>query len=382
MPADIKHGDPLICSFSACRNRGVKFLYCSFCKDAVSKLNFRNRHNHPETKAAEDAKEREKSSDGANISDSNGRADGVNNNQEEQRQGLMNPPTAAFISGSSSNNPTGSSSNPSEGSRSGSSSDPPEINGNNKRPASSHPSTACLRSKWAKLDPSRTEAWDFLLVNRPEGNDAEGMNAWIQKVMAVSDSKRPVPGSVPMESVLKSNEASNASEVPSSMTNESSSSFNDERNSSSATDDGSSNDESNETSSDSNSNSMSEERHSDKRKAGDYPSSATTDGSSNDESNETSSDSNSMSNRRHMSNRQAVTYPSSSATDGSSNDESKATSSDSNSNSMSEESHSNKRKASASCLSSATTDGSSNHASIETSGCHRTRRHRARTNSY
>jgi hypothetical protein len=42
----MKHGDGLVCSFSSCRNDGIKFLYCEHCRDAVGKRVFRNQHHH------------------------------------------------------------------------------------------------------------------------------------------------------------------------------------------------------------------------------------------------------------------------------------------------------------------------------------------------
>lgn len=36
----------MICSHRACRNAGVKFRYCAFCKAPVAKRNFKRRHSH------------------------------------------------------------------------------------------------------------------------------------------------------------------------------------------------------------------------------------------------------------------------------------------------------------------------------------------------
>lgn len=40
------HGAELFCSHSVCKSKGVKFRYCAYCKKAVAKRNFRNRHAH------------------------------------------------------------------------------------------------------------------------------------------------------------------------------------------------------------------------------------------------------------------------------------------------------------------------------------------------
>ena len=36
----------MICSFPKCREDGVKFLYCLYCRDAIGKRVFRNQHHH------------------------------------------------------------------------------------------------------------------------------------------------------------------------------------------------------------------------------------------------------------------------------------------------------------------------------------------------
>jgi hypothetical protein len=46
VPQNIQHGDELVCSYSACRDAGVKFCFCTHCRIPVAKRNFRIRHNH------------------------------------------------------------------------------------------------------------------------------------------------------------------------------------------------------------------------------------------------------------------------------------------------------------------------------------------------
>jgi len=40
------HGSDLFCSHLECREEGVKFRYCKYCRIPVAKRNFRNRHSH------------------------------------------------------------------------------------------------------------------------------------------------------------------------------------------------------------------------------------------------------------------------------------------------------------------------------------------------
>jgi hypothetical protein len=44
---DMAHGADLICSHDVCRNGGIKFLYCAFCRGPAARRNFRTSHSHP-----------------------------------------------------------------------------------------------------------------------------------------------------------------------------------------------------------------------------------------------------------------------------------------------------------------------------------------------
>jgi hypothetical protein len=48
LPKGVEHGQDLVCSYPVCRDGGVKFRYCLFCRIPVAKRNFRLRHNHAE----------------------------------------------------------------------------------------------------------------------------------------------------------------------------------------------------------------------------------------------------------------------------------------------------------------------------------------------
>lgn len=52
-----------------------------------------------------------------------------------------------------------------------------------------------ITSKLTRLesnDPDRVKAWQLLLVTRPQAEDEEPMSAWLMRVMAVSDTARPI----------------------------------------------------------------------------------------------------------------------------------------------------------------------------------------------
>ena len=45
-----RHGKELVCSFPACRDSGIKFCWCSYCRVPVARRNFRLRHHHADMK--------------------------------------------------------------------------------------------------------------------------------------------------------------------------------------------------------------------------------------------------------------------------------------------------------------------------------------------
>jgi len=50
IPKNVRHSQELLCTHPACRGKGVRFLYCSFCEQPVAKANFGTRHRHLEEK--------------------------------------------------------------------------------------------------------------------------------------------------------------------------------------------------------------------------------------------------------------------------------------------------------------------------------------------
>jgi hypothetical protein len=48
VPPKSPHGMPLICSHALCRKGRLKFVYCKYCNQPVSRMKFDDRHAHPE----------------------------------------------------------------------------------------------------------------------------------------------------------------------------------------------------------------------------------------------------------------------------------------------------------------------------------------------
>ncbi|KAL3921867.1 MAG: hypothetical protein SGILL_002518, partial [Bacillariaceae sp.] len=193
---DLPHGTPLVCSYPACRDKGVKFLYCAFCKDTGAKRQFRERHNH----GADD--ETVKRSSQAAI-DKKEAADTVDEAERASAvlAGMLHVKTADISSSEASN---------------------PNIRGRGKRKRPSMKASASLeqkndqgdvyglegattnkgafsieldepmKKKLQSVQGERMNAWTALLLSRPQDNNDEGMSSWLMKVMAISDISRPI----------------------------------------------------------------------------------------------------------------------------------------------------------------------------------------------
>jgi hypothetical protein len=187
---DMSHGTPLVCSYPACRDKGVKFLYCSYCKDTGAKRQFRERHNHGEDDetARRTSQTPQKSSGSAeepiastemtlektsNVSSSDTSYSGNHNRGKRNRTAMdaaisdtsntVEDMTIALLPGTS--NKVGFSVDLDEP----------------------------MMEKMKNVKGKRMSAWTALLLSRPQqNNDDEGMASWLMKVMAVSDVSRPI----------------------------------------------------------------------------------------------------------------------------------------------------------------------------------------------
>ena len=55
MNPNAAHGSELVCSYPACRNSGVRFLYCKYCDAAISRRGFKTKHVHADLHESEHA---------------------------------------------------------------------------------------------------------------------------------------------------------------------------------------------------------------------------------------------------------------------------------------------------------------------------------------
>ena len=176
IPEDIKHGDGLICSYPACRNRGVKFLYCSYCRDPVAKRNFRMKHSHSEGEEGNGKAPKEEKSFSRNY-----KSNGNDNDDDEE----IMPLTTTVVSSSSHHSSMASESLSRSMPLKGSKRPMGEITGL---------STVdnMIAKKLAKIDSKRHYAWETLLGSRPLTEDGDEMSSWLMQVLCLSDLKMPL----------------------------------------------------------------------------------------------------------------------------------------------------------------------------------------------
>ena len=177
-----------MCSFPACRDRGVKFLFCAYCHGPVAKRNFRSRHSHKE-------QQEEQSNTSAKAAAANGSRPFHRQTLPKTYDNENRKQTEASVKNrisSSSSHQTSESASPS-----GSSANAPhELNNGKRNRDDSHSSTEKSSgsddppTSNAGSEDSREAIWASLLKKRPRTDTGDEMSAWLMKVMAVSDDQK------------------------------------------------------------------------------------------------------------------------------------------------------------------------------------------------
>jgi hypothetical protein len=246
----MRHGAPLVCSFPACRDKGVKFLYCAYCKDACAKRQFRDRHKHggeaddndatpvqPTTTttcpvvsspssstggcaanknntyskiigqgdiralvcsiASQQQQPPATMSERATISSSDSSSMHHSRMMKRKRPSMSGPNSLEVPMNSGRHNDTARTGNSSSGSTSNSSGSGSKFGesgavattGITDDTSYDYPMQKKIRSMQQE---GRMEAWTSLLVSRPDDKNDEAMASWLMKVMAVSDPTRPI----------------------------------------------------------------------------------------------------------------------------------------------------------------------------------------------
>lgn len=155
----------------------MKFLYCAYCKDPVAKRNFRNRHTHDKEAAKEQDNKRSpppEHSKRTPLSTAVKRLDSTSTKSPHE----VSEGTGVSSTGSSSNSGVL----------------PVPSKHHNRKDARRHAGNInndTSKTKLARMDEERKEAWTCLLAERPSIGHTDAMSAWLMKVMAVSDPKKP-----------------------------------------------------------------------------------------------------------------------------------------------------------------------------------------------
>mmetsp|Transcript_26211 Transcript_26211/g.46534 ORF Transcript_26211/g.46534 Transcript_26211/m.46534 type:complete len:534 (+) Transcript_26211:140-1741(+) len=184
---DMKHGSPLVCSYPACRDKGVKFLYCAFCKDTGAKRQFRERHNH----GADDETVRRSSqvsqtptetpsTSATKVPRAGGKlktAPGTSDN-EALPIGKRKRTTIEVVAAATHNTNTSmeDATTSSIGRRKGPLQDLDEA----------------IAQSAIDVEDERMKVWTALLSSRPKDNNDDGIASWLMNAMAVSDVSRPI----------------------------------------------------------------------------------------------------------------------------------------------------------------------------------------------
>ena len=192
MPNGIEHGGDLVCSFSACRNEGIKFCYCSHCGIPVAKRNFRQRHAHESQ-----TKKQAKAAPQATSRNSLPVQSQSSNSAAPRSQSKLPPPTPGLKS------PTFKEDHcPKEQEDSGTSTnsfiDTDQSCNAHKQPKPM--SSLVFSSKDGQVEIGGSDAavssslnhkqqrrWASLLRQRPPDKNGDEMSAWLQSVIEISD---------------------------------------------------------------------------------------------------------------------------------------------------------------------------------------------------
>ena len=191
---EVKHGQGLVCSYSKCRDGGIKFLYCKYCAIPVSKRMFRTRHNNcgkesvessckakapTEAAAAKEveAKKHTKSSQGSSEScEDSKRCEISISSSDEGDSSSLEPSGKPHASAQVPSSKLLESKTPAQQQSQSKPTIPPALADSNILSKTKH----AQQREWARL-----------LATRPSHTEDDKMSAWIMAVLSVSESCAP-----------------------------------------------------------------------------------------------------------------------------------------------------------------------------------------------
>jgi hypothetical protein len=160
----------------ACRNGGIKFLYCKFCDDVIAKRTFRAQHLHEDLVKAEAAGKMKGNAAAADILDDSTKRVG---------KGGDVPPKKRHKKNASNDETNGSEQN---GNASGE--DVHEIANESTESSSSSETGEDDATDGEKVTENMVELrsqWDSLLDERQEMDSKDGISAWLDRVVETSE---------------------------------------------------------------------------------------------------------------------------------------------------------------------------------------------------
>eukprot|EP00934_Nitzschia_sp_Nitz4_P003220 Nitzschia sp. Nitz4//scaffold175_size95217//71243//72771//NITZ4_004732-RA/size95217-augustus-gene-0.26-mRNA-1//-1//CDS//3329538966//3210//frame0 len=173
---DMPHGADLLCSYPSCREGGVKFRYCKFCKVPAAKRSFLFRHGH--TKKNRPAAESPQASSDVEVSDSE--SPEGDNRLKSSSEGERQEYPRLQDQGEEQQDAAGKASSPAMVSDEGES-----------KHQAKKPRTDAGNSDGGQAvsDDPRMVAWLKLLHERPEEGNEDKMSMWLMKILKVSDTR-------------------------------------------------------------------------------------------------------------------------------------------------------------------------------------------------
>jgi hypothetical protein len=192
IPKEIAHGEGLQCSHAACRNKGVRFRYCSVCSLPVAKRNFSTRHHHGDLVELSIKREKDLLDlEHHYTEDTDFQAatalysrpfedTPINKFRYVDKVVIEGPPYSHYVLAATSQH---QSSQPSVAHKESK---------RKRRRTGTHDkkNNAAKADTRVAEDSSGRQQWASLMMERPRNEDGDAMSAWLMQVMAVSEKER------------------------------------------------------------------------------------------------------------------------------------------------------------------------------------------------
>lgn len=191
---EVKHGQGLVCSYSKCRDGGIKFLYCKYCAIPVSKRMFRTRHNNCGKESVESSYKTKAPTEAAAGKEVEAKIYAKSSQESSESCDSVKDSKRCEISISSSDEgdssslePTGK---PHASAQAPTSSKLLESEAPAQKQSQSEPTvpTQADSAIPSETKQAQQREWARLLATRPSHTEGDKMSAWIMAVLSISES--------------------------------------------------------------------------------------------------------------------------------------------------------------------------------------------------